>query len=42
VNPRLQSRRRPADNAGMRQATFNLIIAAVISVAAVAVLTLYV
>jgi hypothetical protein len=38
----VQSRRSPADNAGMRQATFNLIIAAVISIAAVALLSLYV
>jgi hypothetical protein len=38
----VQSRRSPADNRGMRQATFNLIIAAVISIAAVALLMLYV
>jgi hypothetical protein len=38
----VQSRRSPADNRRMRQATFNLIIAAVISIAAVALLMLYV
>jgi hypothetical protein len=38
----VQSRRGPADNRGMRQATFNLIIAAVISIAAVALLMLYI
>jgi hypothetical protein len=38
----VQSRPPPADNPGMRQATFNLIIAAVISIAFVALLMLYV